>query len=404
MNPQAFAIPVFIFFLALEFLIARYQQKRFFKFQDTVSNLSIGIAERLLDVFITSSSFFLYFWLYHKFAIFEIDFSIITMILLLLFADFVWYWYHRLGHNINLFWGAHIVHHQSEEFNFSVAARITVFQSFIRVLFWSVLPIIGFKPEMITLILLIHGSYSFFTHTNVVGKLGFLEYIFVTPSHHRVHHACNPQYIDKNFGDIFIIWDKLFGTFEVENETPVFGLTKQNKSKNFLWQHFHFFFELFYEVKQTPSIKNKLALILGKPEKVNPINRTLLENKLKIRSLTNEAIPRKIKVIITIQMFISGIFLFLYLLFKNEFNTFSTVLLVVIIICSMIHVGGMLSNENYIFETEIIRVSLLLSIFVSFFTPGFLIILTLIPAILLMLKFEKIKDWYLRFFLPAHDF
>lgn len=403
MNPQAFAIPVFIFFLALEFLIARYQQKRFFKFQDTVSNLSIGIAERLLDVFITGSSFFLYFWLYHKFAIFEIDFSIITMILLLLFADFVWYWYHRLGHNINLFWGAHIVHHQSEEFNFSVAARITVFQSFIRVLFWSVLPIVGFKPEMITLILLIHGSYSFFTHTNVVGKLGFLEYIFVTPSHHRVHHACNPQYLDKNFGDIFIIWDKLFGTFEVENEAPVFGLTKQNKSKNFLWQHFHFLFELFYEVKQTPSIKNKLTLILGKPEKVNPINRTLLENKLQIRSLTNEAIPLKIKVIITIQMFISGIFLFLYLLFKNEFSTFSTVLLVVIIICSMIHVGGMLSNENYIFETEIIRVSLLFSILFSFFTPGFLIIFTLIPAILLMLKFEKIKDWYLRFFLPAHD-
>jgi len=134
--------------------------------------------------------------------------------LLLLATDLVWYWYHRLGHEINILWGAHIVHHHSEDFNYTVSARITTLQSIVRNVFWSILPFAGFQPGMVIVILVIHGTYSFFTHTQVIGKLGWAEYIFITPTHHGVHHASNPKYLNKNYGDIFVFWDKLFGTFQ----------------------------------------------------------------------------------------------------------------------------------------------------------------------------------------------
>jgi sterol desaturase/sphingolipid hydroxylase (fatty acid hydroxylase superfamily) len=154
-------------------------------------------------------------------------------------TDFVWYWYHRLAHTINIFWCVHVVHHQSEDFNYTVSARITVLQAFVRTGFWSVLPLAGFSAEMITSILLVHEVYPFFVHTQLIGKMGILEHIIVTPSHHRVHHACNDEYLDKNYGDVLIIWDKLFGTFVEEKAPPVYGLTKQLGSQSFLWQHFH---------------------------------------------------------------------------------------------------------------------------------------------------------------------
>ena len=140
--------------------------------------------------------------------------------MMLLATDFVWYWYHRLGHEVNIFWGAHIVHHQSEEFNFTVAARITTLQAIVRNVFWCILPFIGFHPNLVMTILVVHGVYSFFTHTQILEKQKWLEYIFITPSLHGVHHASDEKYLDKNYGDVFVFWDKLFGTFQKEEEKP----------------------------------------------------------------------------------------------------------------------------------------------------------------------------------------
>jgi len=174
-------------------------------------------------------------------------------------------------------WALHVVHHQSEDFNFTVSARITVLQAFARTGFWCVLPLIGFPAPMITGMLLVHGLYPFFIHTRLVGKLGVLEYLFVTPSHHRVHHASNEQYLDKNYGDVFIIWDKLFGTFKKEDEEPVYGLTHPLKTYSFLWQHFHYFIEMAVAIKQENTLKGKLQLLFGRPDKLDPIARAKAE-------------------------------------------------------------------------------------------------------------------------------
>jgi alkylglycerol monooxygenase len=180
--------------------------------------MNVGVAERLIDLFTAGAFYYFYAYLYEHFALFDIEEGVLLWIALILATDFVWYWYHRMGHEINLFWGFHVVHHTSEEFNYTAGTRITIFQAVLRTGCWAVLPIIGFPPGMITTMLIIHGLYPFFTHTQLIGKLGILEYVLVTPSHHRVHHASNEKYLDKNYGDMFIIWDKLFGTFAQEEE------------------------------------------------------------------------------------------------------------------------------------------------------------------------------------------
>lgn len=206
LNYLGFAVPMFILFIGIEYYYSKRKGKNFFQYAESVANLNVGIAERLLDVFMTGLFFFVFVYIHHHFAIFDIKAGVFTWILLFLLTDLVWYWYHRLAHEINAFWAVHVVHHQSEDFNYTVSARITVFQAIVRCMFWSVLPLIGFPPLMISVFLLIHGLYPFFIHTQVLGKWGWFEKILVTPTHHGIHHASNPEYLDKNYGDVFIIW------------------------------------------------------------------------------------------------------------------------------------------------------------------------------------------------------
>ncbi|MFY7840133.1 MAG: sterol desaturase family protein, partial [Lacibacter sp.] len=256
LNLLAFAVPLFTGFMLLEYKMALKKQKQqLFSFDEAVANVNVGIAERLSDLFTTGLFYYFFAWIYQHFALFDIKPNWFTWIALFLFTDLLWYWYHRFGHEVNIFWGFHVVHHQSDDFNYTVAARITVLQSTARSLFWSFLPLLGFPPEMITTLLLIHGAYPFFTHTQLIGKLGWLEYVFVTPSHHRVHHSSNPQYLDKNYSDVLIIWDKFFGTFAKEEEKPKYGLTKPLNSHSFLWQHFHFIMEILVSFKRAATIK-----------------------------------------------------------------------------------------------------------------------------------------------------
>ncbi len=196
LNFLAFAVPFFIGLMYVEYLVVKKRKKKYGDLHSSISNISVGIAERLADVLITGFFYFIYDSLQKKYGIFHIKPTIFLWILLLLSTDFLWYWYHRLAHEINVLWAVHVVHHQSEEFNYTVSARITVFQALVRTGFWSVLPIIGFPAPMIVTMLLIHGLYPFFIHTKEIGKLGVLEYILVTPSHHRVHHASNEKYLD----------------------------------------------------------------------------------------------------------------------------------------------------------------------------------------------------------------
>jgi alkylglycerol monooxygenase len=355
LNYLALIIPVFLIFIALEYLYARHKKHGdYYTFNNTVSNLCVGIAERLMDLFFSGSFIFVYQFIYQRYALFHFSTRWYVWLTLLLATDFIWYWYHRLSHNINIFWSAHIVHHQSEDFNLTVAARITIFQAAIRCGFWAILPFIGFHPLMVTSILIIHGAYSFFTHTRVVGKLGILEYVLVTPSHHRVHHASDEKYLDKNYGDIFIIWDKLFGTFQQEEEEPQYGITHPLKNNSFLWQHFHYLLEMFFAFKLAKGFKAKWDIVFGSPGHINPAIRKSIVNKLNLNK-SNRSPGSNFKIYVKAQIIISVIILSVLVLFIQYIGLQERVALSLFIILTLINCGALLEQNRWIYYLEISR-------------------------------------------------
>ena len=364
----AFAIPFFLFFMALEYVYSKRKGKNFFQFAESIANLNVGVAERLTDVFTMLPFLYFFHYVHDHFALFEIRESVWTWIALFLLTDLIWYFYHRLAHEINLFWAAHVVHHQSEDFNYTTSARITVFQAVIRCLFWSVLPLIGFSAEMTTAFLLVHGIYPFFIHTQTIGKLGWIEKIFVTPSHHRVHHSSNPIYLDKNYGDVLIVWDKLFGTFVEETEKPVYGLTKPLNSYSFLWQHFHYPLELMLAMRRTSGWKKKIKILFGSPETLDPSNRAILE-RLLLRRQKQRTLNGPLKKYTILQTSTTLIVLFCSIFFYEQLSATHVAFLTAFILLSLINTGAILEQMSWIFYLELARLLLLLS-WLAVFLPG----------------------------------
>lgn len=359
LNYVAWGIPLFLSLMALEYLVAKKTGKNYFGFDSTVSNINVGIFERLLDVFTVGLFYFIYEYLHSHFAIWDIQPHILWWVTLLMVTDFIWYWYHRLAHEVNVLWAVHVVHHQSEDFNYTVSARITVFQAFARMCFWAILPVMGFPPAMIVTIQLIHGIYPFFIHTRTIPKLGFLEYILVTPSHHRVHHASNEQYLDRNYGDVFIFWDKLFGTFTEEGEEPAYGLTKPLESQSFLWQHFHYLIEIGYTIRHTKGFWNRVRVVFGPPALMDERVRPLVEARFLQVKQEGSANPRlKRYVVGQVVALLTGLFFFL--LFINYIPIVLQVCVSIVILLSLINCGAILEQRRWVFYLEYSRVLVVL--------------------------------------------
>ncbi len=398
LNWLAFAVPLLLFFIGLEYLVAKWQRKNYFRFTSSVANISVGIAERLLDSFTVGAFYFFYEYLHRHFALLDIKANAWGWIGLLIATDFVWYWYHRVAHEINVFWAVHVVHHQSEEFNYTVSARITAFQAVLRTGFWAILPIVGFPAGMITTVLLIHGLYPFFIHTRTIGKLGWLEYIMVTPSHHRVHHASNPQYLDKNYGDMFIIWDKLFGTFAEEKEEAVYGLTKQLDSHSFLWQHFHGLLELLVAVRRATDWRTKMALLFGRPDAVDPTIREELEGQFLSADAAGRSDAhnksRRFRGYVVGQVAGTLLILFAFLLVEQYVPAYLQLLTASFILLTLINCGALLEQRRWVLYLEIGRVSILwLALYATLGYP-MLIILAYIGGLSFWVYFSGIQKRY----------
>src|SRR4051812_15025970 len=202
---------------------------------DMLSSLSSGITNVTKDVLGLSFSIISYEWLVKRVAIYHVESSILTYAIAFIVLDFSGYWVHRIEHKINFFWNSHIIHHSSEEFNLACALRQSI-SVFIRLFTFLLIPaaLLGVPAQVIGIVAPIQLFAQFWYHTRHIKKMGFFEKIIVTPSHHRVHHAINPEYIDKNLSQIFIVWDKLFGTFQEElpDVTPVYGITRPVKTWN----------------------------------------------------------------------------------------------------------------------------------------------------------------------------
>ena len=224
-----YAIPFFLILIALEYGVSMLMHKQVNRLFDTISSLSSGITNVIKDVLGLSIVIISYGWLVDHLAIYHIQSTILTYVLAFIGIDFAGYWIHRWSHEINVFWNRHIIHHSSEEFNLSCALRQSVSEIFALFTFTYIpMAILGIPAQVVAVVAPIQLFAQFWYHTRLIHKMGWLEYILVTPSHHRVHHAINPEYMDKNYSQIFIIWDKLFGTFQPEKEEipAVYGVTR----------------------------------------------------------------------------------------------------------------------------------------------------------------------------------
>lgn len=280
------AMPLFLVLIIIEKAYGYYKGIDYAPMMDSVSSISSGMANSIKDILGLSIAFLSYDCLVSKLAVFTIQSTILTYVIAFFVIDFYGYWTHRWAHQINFFWNKHAIHHSSEEFNLACALRQSI-SSFVNLFTFLLIPaaILGVPTEVITITLPIQLFLQFWYHTRYINKLGFLEKILVTPSHHRVHHAINPEYMDKNHSQIFIFWDKLFGTFQEElPEVPaVFGITRPAKTWNPFKINFQHLWLMISDAWHAENWKDKFR-IWFMPTGWRPEN---FENKYPIAKIEN---------------------------------------------------------------------------------------------------------------------
>ncbi|TNE29379.1 MAG: fatty acid hydroxylase family protein [Bacteroidetes bacterium] len=263
-NPIVLSIPVFFGLIVIEWVYDWISKGSSYRANDAFGNISCGIFEQSTGLLVSVLTVGLYSITYEYFHIWNLEQNFINGVLLFLGVDFLYYWAHRMSHEVNLFWIGHVVHHQSEEYNLSVALRQGALQKIFTSPFYLPMAIIGFSPEWFLYILAWNTLYQFWIHTEKIDKLGPLEWILNTPSHHRVHHGRDPKYIDKNHAATLIIWDKIFGTFQAEEEHPHYGITKPVNSFNPIDAHFKPISDLWDEARDL-TVRERIQLLLAPP-------------------------------------------------------------------------------------------------------------------------------------------
>jgi len=248
---------------------------------------------------------------------------------------------------------------------------------------------------MVISILVIHGTYSFFTHTQVIGKLGWAEHIFITPSHHGVHHASNEKYLNKNYGDIFIFWDKMFGTFQREEEKPVYGLTHPLKSHSFLWQHFHYYFELGEACRRSGNVWHSLKIIFGKPEALDQDIRPSIERKL-LTTRKSFISTFRFKAYLNSQIIACLVGLFLYTLFFNHLSIVERYFGVALILITLVNCGALLEQQEWIYLLEVVRL-FTLSGLIAYEEQSFGLFGVSVILLLLISTQDTVEEWYFNF-------
>lgn len=277
------SIPLFFALIGLELLVARVRRRPLYRLADSISDLSCGILSQLAGIVITLGTIAAFGWVSAHASIQHVlpvgrwvDSAPITAsgvhwaalaswTGVFLLDDLAYYWMHRYSHEVNLLWAGHVVHHSSEEYNLTVALRQSSLHGFMSWLFYMPIAFLGVPVMMWVICHALNLIYQFWIHTRAVDKLGPLELVLNTPSHHRVHHGVNPEYQDRNYAGVLIVWDRLFGTFEPEQAAPVYGITKPLTSWNPIRANIHVFVEIWRNVRAARTWPDRLRSVFGHP-------------------------------------------------------------------------------------------------------------------------------------------
>ena len=267
-----YALPFFALFMLIEIIWARRMRRHEYRYNDSATCIILGFISFFIGVLGAGLKIYCYIFLYEHYRFtemftFSLALQITLFVTLIVAQDFAYYWFHRMAHRVNLLWGAHIVHHSSEEYNLAVAVRQSSFQQFFAWPFYLPLALIGYPPEWLVAVISLNLIYQFWFHTREIDLMpAWFEAVFNTPSHHRVHHGTNKQYLDKNYGGIFIVWDRWFGTFEPEVEPVRYGITVPVESFNPVWINVHYYWYLWQTSSAAPNFNLALWLWLAPPD------------------------------------------------------------------------------------------------------------------------------------------
>lgn len=262
----AWAVPGFIVLIFIELAVRHWERLPAYDGKDAFASIAMGIGSAVINIFMKTLAFLVFYWIYRNFRIFTFDGSRWWMWVLLLFAeDLAFYMHHRACHEIRLFWCGHVNHHSSVNYNLAVALRQGWGELTHKYIWWLWLPLLGFHPQLILMQMSISLIYQFWLHTETIRTLGPLEWIMNTPAHHRVHHGSNVRYLDRNHAGIFIIWDRLFGTFEPETEKAIYGITTNIHTYNPLVIASHEYVALWRDMRKAPGLLNKLKYMFMPP-------------------------------------------------------------------------------------------------------------------------------------------
>lgn len=267
-DPVIWAIPLFLVLIAVELYLNWRHKYGWYEWKDTAASLAMGAGSVVIGGGVKLLAFLYFTWL-HQFALFpEIGWQWWAWVLCFFADDFTFYVHHRASHEVRILWAAHVNHHSSQKINFGTALRQSWTEILYKYFWWTWLPLLGFEPLMVMIMMSISLIFQFFQHTEAVRKFPkVIEFFFNTPSHHRVHHASNIRYLDQNHAGVLIIWDRMFGTFaeEDDKEAPVYGITKNIESYNPLIIASHGFKELWEDVRRAPNLGSKLKYIFMPP-------------------------------------------------------------------------------------------------------------------------------------------
>lgn len=358
LNPIVLSIPVYFLLIGLELLVQLFSGEKIYRLNDAVTNISCGITQQVSGVFIKVGVLALYELLYQYASLFEIPMNLTTGIILFVLVDLCYYWAHRMSHEVNLFWGGHVVHHQSEDYNFSVALRQGSFQVLWTSFFYLPLAVLGFDTLSFVFASALVTIYQFWIHTEKIGKLGPLEWIMNTPSHHRVHHGRDPKYIDKNHAGVFIIWDRMFGTFQVEEEKPTYGITTPVNSWNPVWVNLQHYHGMWQQLKTVRNWKERLQTLFYKPgwrpEHMGGYMAPPSVDKENYHKFSTPVPPLLgTYVIFQYLLVLGGAALFLFQ--EARWNLSTKGLVAALVIFAILAISWLLENKSYAFWVETLR-------------------------------------------------
>ncbi len=390
-NLTVFAAPMFLILIGIEWGIAYYKKTSVYQFNDSINNFSTGILEEIAALPVRGLIIFSYYYLYEHFAFFNINPNLISWFILWLGVDFCYYWYHRASHRCNFFWIGHSVHHQSESYNLSVALRQGYWQTLTSWVFYLPLALIGFPTWMFVIMASLNTIYQFWIHTQSIDQMGWFEKIFNTPSHHRVHHGKNPQYIDKNYAGSLIIWDKLFGTFEPENAPVEYGVTEPLDSWNPFYANIKVINDVMYYGKNLNNTFDIIRAFFMPPEWI--IHRLQHQNQNISKKTVTHKNCKSPKVYMLLNMVIT-IVLYAYLSFIFTLSSLSSWLIGAFILFTLYALGAVANGKQKNLIFEVIRSSIVLFILILFkinlfLSLGLAVLFLLINYCLFQFEFLK---------------